>query len=248
MLKSAKFNTERNAAPRFGVHRVCSLLLALSLGACATPHPVPPPVTPYDYKDRHPIVLSETPIVLDVFPKSAGGGIDSETADRLKTFSRKYAEYGRGPIIMATPVGPEGPRKMMQEKGAAILRNLEANGVRDVKVTEYPIADPKLAAPIRLTFTGMRSKVADRCGLWPRDLASGTSFDGWQNETYWNFGCATQNLIATQVSDPADLVSPRGMTPADIEMRMHGIGKLRQGSDPATGWTGKAGSISGVGG
>jgi pilus assembly protein CpaD len=224
------------------------MLSMLALGACATSHPVPPPVTPYDYRDRHPIVLSETPIVIDILPRSTGGDVDSETANRLKAFARKYEEVGHGPVMMSTPVSTRGGDKSLSGVNAAVLRGLETAGIRDVKVTEYPVPDPKLAAPIRLSFTGVRSKVADRCGLWPRDLASGTSVDGWQNETYWNFGCATQNMIATQVSAPGDLVSPRGSTPADIEMRMRGIGKLRQGADPASSWSGKAGSISGVGG
>lgn len=228
--------------------RSSTLLFIFGIGGCATPHPVPPPTTANDYKDRHPIVLSEAPFVLDVFPKSVSGKLDHTTAERLSEFTKKYAEFGQGPVSVAVPVGASHSNNAEATEKAAVLRGLSNGGMRDVRVVEYPVADPKLAAPIRLTFVGMKAKVSDRCGLWPRDLASGTSIDGWQNQTYWNFGCATQNMIATQTADPADLVSPRGETPADIQMRMRAIGKLRGGTDPATSWSGKAGSISGVGG
>lgn len=218
-----------------------------ALGACATPHPVPPPATPYDYRDRHPIVLSESPYVIDIFPFENRGELDYGSTGRLKRFAGKYREFGRGPITLAMPLGEGKTRIVSEKQRSVVVRALAAEGLADVQFVDYPIADPKLGAPMRLSFEGLKAKVADRCGLWPRDLASGSSIDGWQNETYWNFGCATQNMIATQTTDPRDLVSPRGATPADIEMRMRGIGRIRQGSDPATSWGGKAASISSVG-
>jgi pilus assembly protein CpaD len=228
---------------------ICGVLLAApALGGCAGAlRPLPPPASPYDYKDRHPIVLSQERFVLDVFPRQTGGRLDPDTKGRLVAFAGRYAEFGDGPIVLAIPVG-SASAKFSAREAAAVAQALTAAGAPRVEKSEYPVADPALAAPIRLSFTGLRAKVAGRCGLWPRDLASASSLDGWQNETYWNFGCATQNMIATQTADPHDLVSPRGETPADVEMRMKGILKLRQGSDSATNSGGKAGSISGVGG
>jgi pilus assembly protein CpaD len=224
-----------------------ALVLGSSLGACGAMHPLPPPATPYDYKDRHPIVMSETSFFLDIFPEVTHGRLDSETTSRLVAFSKRHLEFDDGPIVMSTPNGGSSGRSIVRES-EVVARALASLGVKDVTTTAYPVVDPSLAAPIRLSFKGLKARVADRCGLWPRDLASGTSLDGWLNETYWNFGCASQNMIATQTADPRDLVSPRGSTPADIEMRMRGIGKVRQGTDPATGWSTKAGQISGVGG
>lgn len=231
-----------------GTSLICvATLLASILGGCATPHPLPPPTTPHDYRDRHPIVLSEYPYVIDVFPSLSGGKIDSASKGRLKRFLGKYHEYGHGPVTLAIPRPASATGRPLERERAAIVSTLAGEGLDNVVFVDYPVADVNLAAPIRLSFVGMKAKVADRCGQWPRDLASGSSLDGWENQTYWNFGCATQNMIATQTSDPRDLVSPRGATPADIEMRMRGIVKLRQGADPATSWAGKPGSISGVG-
>ena len=110
------------------------------------------------------------------------------------------------------------------------------------------VRDAALAAPIRLSFTGVKAEVAGACGEWPDDLASGASLDGWQNRAFWNFGCANQATLSAQLADPRDLLGPRGETPQDIETRMRAINKVRAGADPSTGWATKSGAISGVGG
>ena len=132
---------------------------------------------------------------------------------------------------------------------AEVETTLSAGGAHSgVEVSSYPVSDPGLASPIRLSFTGVKAKVADQCGQWPSDLGSGSSIDGWENKTYWNFGCATQQMIATQASDPRDLVTPRGEEPADTIIRERGIDSIRKGTDPATAWAVKNSSIGSVGG
>jgi len=130
-----------------------------------------------------------------------------------------------------------------------VRRALAASGAGpSIYVGVYPVSDPNLAAPIRLSFTGIKAKVAGGCGEWPDDLASGASLDGWQNRTFYNFGCANQATLAAQVADPRDLAAPRAESPSDIETRMRAIARVRQGNDPSTAWTTKQSSISSVGG
>lgn len=227
-------------------------LLALTtfvvFGGCAAPHALPPPVTPYDYRDRHPIVLTEAPQVLDLFPYVEGGRLDSESLGRLRDFISRYKEFGHGRISVMVPTGSSSAN-VAAGSVDVVKRALASAGLGGVVVTgAYPVVDPKLAAPIRLSFQSLKAKVSNRCGEWPEDLASGTSTAGWQNETYWNFGCATQATLSAQVADPRDLANPRGETPSDVEMRMRAIKNLRQGSDPSTSWRVNGASISGVGG
>jgi pilus assembly protein CpaD len=110
------------------------------------------------------------------------------------------------------------------------------------------VADAALASPIRLSFRGLKAEVASRCGQWPHDLASGSSIDGWKNESYWNFGCATQSVLAAQVDDPRDFARARALGPADEEMRLRAIKDVREGKDPGTNWVTKLTSIGQVGG
>lgn len=224
-----------------------SMAILAPLGACGVNRTLPPPVIAYDYHDRHPVVLADTAHTIDVFPSPAGTRLDSPTAMRIRDFVARYREVGHGQITILAPVG--GPGRSESRSGVdEVRRALSVAGVRgNVYVGSYPVGDPSLAAPIRLSFQGIKAKVANRCGEWPTDLASGSSMEGWQNTTYWNFGCASQATLAAQIADPRDLVSPRGETPADIETRMRATGAIRKGMDPATKWTTKATNISGVG-
>lgn len=225
-----------------------AILLTLPLGACGVNRAVPPPVVAMDYHDRHPVVLADAPHTIDVFPPPTGSRLDSATASRIHDFVARYRRLGHGPISLLAPAG--GPNAVVNRTGVdEVRRALAAGGVHgSIIVGSYPVADPSLAAPIRLTFQGIKAKVAGRCGEWPEDLASGSTLDGWQNTSHWNFGCANQATLAAQVADPRDLASPRGESEADIEMRMRSIGHVRKGEDPTTQWTNKASTISSVGG
>jgi pilus assembly protein CpaD len=166
---------------------------------------------------------------------------------RVREFVARYNEYGHGNVSLLTPVGGSAA-KAMAATAPAVRRALASAGLKgNILTGEYQATDERLAAPIRLSFEAIKAKVAHRCGEWPRDLASGASLSGWQNESYWNFGCAEQATLAAQIADPRDLLSPRGQTPSDIEMRMRGIDKLRSGDDPSTNWRLKGTSISNVG-
>lgn len=196
-----------------------------------------------DYRVRHPIVLAETPNNLDLFPSPHG--LDRRSAAQVQQFAEQYRAAGQGPISILVPtIG----RSYAQRDVAAIRRALAAAGVAaPLQVTTYPVANPGLASPIRLSFVGLKAKVANRCGEWPSDLASGSSVEGWDNKPYWNLGCATQSALAAQVADPRDLVTPAPDEPADTMMRSRSIAAIRKGTDPVTDWKTKNSSISPVG-
>jgi pilus assembly protein CpaD len=230
-------------SPRPALRLAAALLLA-PLGGCGLNKVAGAPEVAYDYRERHPVVLAEAPYQIDLFP--TGRGLDPETSLRLREFMASYRKFGRGQITMLTPRGPSGATRAQID---AMRRALEALGAGpSIYMGSYPVADPSLAAPIRLSFNGLRAKVVQPCGEWPDDLASGVLLEGWQNKTFYNFGCATQATLSAQVVDPRDIANPRGETPPDIETRMRAIGKVRQGVDPSTTWATKHGSISKVGG
>lgn len=200
-----------------------------------------------DARLRHPIALVEQPYSIDLFPSRSGGEIDSRTADQVASFAERYRRLGKGAISMLVPRA--GQRELVD--GATldrIRRELARNGAAaPVTVSHYPIQNPALASPVRLAFDGLKAAVTHRCGDWPSDLASASSTQGWDNKTYWNFGCASQAMIAAQVADPRDIADPQGETPPDASMRMRAIANVRKGTDPTTSWTTKNTSIGSVG-
>ena len=56
----------------------------------------------------------------------------------------------------------------------------------------------------------------------------------FENQQYYNFGCATQRNLAAMVAEPADLVQPRAEGAAYNAKRTFGIDKWRKGDSPAT--------------
>lgn len=199
-----------------------------------------------DYRNRHPIVLAEQTRQLDIFPAPDIRGLDRRTAAQVVQFGRLYRNTGEGPITILVPTDPRVAPSPAQIEG---IRHALAygGGTTALQISSYPVVNRDLASPVRLTFVGLKSKIADQCGQWPSDLASGSSTEGWENKPYWNFGCSTQNMIAEQVADPRDLVGPRAEDPADTVMRDRAISDVRKGVDPTTDWKTKNTSISTVG-
>ncbi|WP_246722099.1 CpaD family pilus assembly protein [Methylosinus sp. H3A] len=236
-LNSAKFKV-------LGARLACLAAMA-PLAGCGVNRTLPPRVVAQDYRDRHPVVLADATTSIDVFPVNR---LDNATSGRIRDFVTRYRRFGHGQITL---LAPTGAKDQLAVRGGvdAVKRVLADSGVSSaVYVASYPVSDPNLAAPVRLSFQGVRAKVAGRCGEWPADLASASSLEGWDNTTYWNFGCASQTTLAAQIDDPRDLVAQRGESPSDIESRMRAIGNVRKGADPSTEWSVKGSNISKVGG
>ncbi len=230
--------------------KVTALTFALMAPLCGcgtTDRIVPASTTPDDYHARHAILIAEAKTSLDVFPSMGQGKLDSHTAKQIYAFAEQYRDVGHGRVAVLLPRGTRGGNyhALLGEIRSALSAGGATSGV---EVSTYQVADPGLASPIRLSFLGVKAKVSDQCGQWPSDLGSGSSIDGWENKSYWNFGCATQQMIAAQTSDPRDLITPRGEEPPDTLIRARGIDSIRKGTDPATEWRIKNSSIGSVGG
>lgn len=190
--------------------------------------------TPSDYRARHPIALAQKPKETDVFLNA--GRLDHDSRARVREIGRAYARAGTGPVSIQLPSTMEqNPAVSAIVDG--IRQELANGGARgSVTISSYPVADPGLASPIRISYDTLQASVTSRCGEWPGDLASGSSASGWANKPYWNHGCAYQQMMANQVADPRDLAGPRAEATSDVAMRTRAITKVREGADPGTAW------------
>jgi pilus assembly protein CpaD len=223
-----------------------ALLLAAttSLAGCGVNYASNDSVPPGDYHTRYPIVVGEAPTALDIYP--TGGALDQQSIDNIRAFAQRYREFGDGRIAILAPAADRGRDARAIDQ---IRRALAGAGLRGyVSVGSYPNAEANRASPIRLVFQGLKATVQGQCGVWSADLASGSTIDGWKNDSYPNFGCATQATLAAQVDDPRDLTQSRASGPGDVTMRLRAIGDVRDGKDPGTDWTIKNTAIGQVGG
>lgn len=224
-------------------------LVALPLAACQTVQVVPADVRANDdYRVRHPILLAKAPEKLDIFP-GPHGTLDAVARGQIRSFAAADRQFALSPIGIVLPRGNGYGDAEAAALVPAIRRELAAAGaLGPIAVRSYPVADGAVVAPIHMAFLRTKAVVASRCGEWPRDLASGSTLDGWDNTNYWNFGCATQANFAAQVDDPRDLVEPRALEPSDVQMRLRAIGKVRDGTDPGTDWKVKNSNLGQAGG
>lgn len=213
--------------------------LAGLLGACRSERVVTTgSIYPMDYRARHPIVLTDNQRSLDVFVTGAGH-LDPRQAADVDAFVLEYRRYGRGVIVLDLPRGVSPAVGSGVERTAAAIRRIAAEGgvpAGQIVVENYAVANPTLAAPLRLSFQRMEAKVGSQCGTWPRDLGVSDPVVDNRNEPHWNLGCATQNNVAAQIADPIDLVRGRPEGRIDTVRRTGDIIKMRDGKDPSTQW------------
>ena len=213
------------------------LLLGLVPGLAGCSHvdrAVATSPVPDDFHLRHPVALTNARQTLDIFLVGTSAKLDYRQQRDLETFAADYRVNGQGRIRALVPRGGVDPQAAEATLGA-VRRALAAASVRgEIEVGTYRAGDPALAAPVRLSFVKLQAKLASRCGDWPEDLASGSNVDGWENRSYYNFGCATQQTLTAQVDDPRDLVRPRAEDAGDVQMRTRAIGAIRVGTDPST--------------
>ncbi len=233
---------------RLARRALCLCAVATPLGACGVDRTIVSTLPPEDYRARHPIVLTQSPVVTEIF--ASGPHLDVSARDRVTSLVRE-ARSANPNVAQFEVLFPQGSANDAHQRAAlpAIRQALSSAGAHGyVSVGGYPALDPTQAAPIRISYTTLRAKVATQCGQWPTDLASGGSVTSWDNRPYYNMGCANQSFVAAQVANPSDLVEPRAIANGDVEMRIRAIGKVRQGADPGTIWTTKNTSIGNVGG
>jgi len=224
----------RIATPGSTAARIAMIaVLGPILTACAADRVVTGSTVPADYRERHPIVLAEGPRTLDVFVNA--GGLDPRQRDDVRTFMTEYRRYGQGAMTAHVPVGGmnDSAAKATMTRISSVLAEAGLHPAYLV-VTTYPVLDPLVAAPVRLTFVRLTARVASQCGTWPHDLGVSDFRHHTSNESYWNLGCAMQSNVAAQVADPVDLVRGRTEGYPDSIRRGKVIDAVREGKDPST--------------
>lgn len=226
---------EPRTGPRSAAALAARLLLVgalAALGACADRIVQTGSTYPADYRERHPIALTQTPAVLDVMIR--GAGLDQRQRTDVADFAARYRDGGSGALHVQVPEGGDeiGTRRTLDSVRATLAGAGVPAGY--LAVSRYSPSDPELAAAIRLSFRQLDARVQGRCGLWPQDLGVSDAAFNLRNEQHWNHGCATQSNLAAQVADPVDLVRARTPTPVDLNARLPDIRAVRAAEYPAT--------------
>jgi len=201
------------------------LLSLLILGACATEKGQgnPEPVTP---SERYSIDVHSAPEELKLAPHAAGLSPTQEAA--LSDFVRRWMLAEGGDITVKAPEHgadrASNYRSVTEARDYLIDRGVSA---RQVHIASYDPGDDQ-NAPIVVGYLRYQAK-GPVCGQEWGDLSAESD-----NREYNNFGCSMTANIAAEVANPADLVSPREMDPADAQRRQNVTDLYRKGQITST--------------
>jgi len=191
------------------------------------------PDVPTDYRLRHPITISEVDHTLEVFVGSNRGELNATQRAEVLQFAQTWKNKATGGVVINLPVGTSN--EYAAAEAVHTIRSLiAATGVppNGIVVRRYQPPNRNLAT-IRISYPQIGAQ-AGPCGLWPADIGPSFNRDHFENQPWWNAGCATQRNLAAMVDNPADLVQPRGETPAYRMRRTVVIDQYRQGKNTAT--------------
>ena len=169
-----------------------------------------------DARQRHPIVVTNEPANLDLRVAVNSHGLSpGQQAQAIDFFSRYRGAAGAETARLAIGVPSGGANDVAAVRALADLRVIVRDaGIAETEVSVRPYRAGRTAnAPITMSFARFVAE-APECGAWPDNLASDR-----RNLPYANFGCASQRNLAVQVSNPADLLGPRAVSPAAAERR-----------------------------
>ena len=189
--------------------------------------------TPYpaDYRERHPITIKEGAHAVEIFVGRNRGGLTPEQRAAVLAFAQDWRRDATSGVIIAVPQG--GPTaRAAADSMREVHSILNASGIpaRAVYVRSYRTA-PSALASIKISYSKLMA-TAGPCGQWPKDHGPSVEGTDFSNQEYWNFGCASQRNLASMVDNPADLVQPRGETPAYAARRSVALDKYRTGENP----------------
>jgi pilus assembly protein CpaD len=220
--------------------------LAALLAGCGHDPVNPYEVTgtvPEDYRTNHPILIEEQIATIDIPVSANTARLSDEARENVVFFAQGFVRSGVNVIAVVAPSG--SPNQVAAAAVAVEIENvLRQTGVvaEAIDYRVYQASAEERIAPVRLAYNRIAAHTAP-CRPWS-DQMTVTA----QNRHYGNYGCASQQNLAAMVTNPLDLLYPRGLTPADAARRSMVLDLYRAGQPTASSTTGMSGgTIAGVG-
>ena len=211
-------DTGRKNAHLMQALSLCAVLLA---GSCAAP--TNDGTVFADGLRNHPITVAPHYETLRVAFSDASAGLSPEDGTKLASFVEDYLLRGDGAISVSAPSGPDSSAAL-----SYFGEHLAHMGVPRPRILVGTHDSANGNTRVEIGYIVYAAK-SDPCGNWTQDAS-----DMAQNLPMPDFGCSNQHNLAAMVSDPRDLIAPRGMTPADATRRGTVIGTYEKAQSTAS--------------
>jgi len=230
----SKLRTVRQRRSGTSALRAAAILAAAALAGCTTYQTVTIDDYPEDVRLRHPISVREGFDKLELFVGVNRGALTPAQQADVLAFAHTWRRESTGGVLIDIPSGTPNARAA-HEAAQEVRAILAAAGVAPsvIATRQYRPVTPMKFATLRLSYPRMIAE-AGPCGMFPKDLGPNLQGIDPSNHSYWNFGCAQQHNLAVLAENPADLVQPRGESPAYAARRSIMLDKYRKGEPTAT--------------
>ncbi len=221
------YQVNKPAVSSSGLRRTASriaivVLAAASVAACRGDHSGPQVAgwTLIDAAERHPILVSESPVTLTLPVRRGSYGLTNTSRERVARFLHKFSvtDTGNSKLVISAP---SGSREVAGMQMVSEIRDMIAEA--GFAPSSVHVEANHGASHVRLSYLRLMAK-APECGLWPTNLGEDPG-----NVGHPNFGCASQANLAEMIANPADLLGPRTQTPRPGDRRDLQIGKYIKG-------------------
>jgi pilus assembly protein CpaD len=198
-----------------------SVAAVLFAGSCAAP--TNDGTVFADGLRNHPITVAPHYETVRVAFSDDSARLSPEDGTKLASFVEDYLSRGDGAISVSAPKGPDSSAAL-----SYFGEHLAQMGVprSRILVGTHDGSDGDTHVEIGYIVYGAKT---DPCGNWTEDAR-----DTAQNLPMPDFGCSNQHNLAAMVSDPRDLIAPRGMSPADATRRGTVIGTYEKAQSTAS--------------
>jgi pilus assembly protein CpaD len=230
----SKLRTVRQRRSGTSALRAAAILAAAALAGCTTYQTVTIDDYPEDVRLRHPISVREGFDKLELFVGVNRGALTPAQQADVLAFAHTWRRQSTGGVLIDIPSGTPNAHAA-HEAAQEVRAILAAAGVAPsvIATRQYRPVTPMKFATLRLSYPRMIAE-AGPCGMFPKDLGPNLQGIDPSNHSYWNFGCAQQHNLAVLAENPADLVQPRGESPAYAARRSVMLDKYRKGEPTAT--------------
>jgi len=178
-----------------------------------------------DPEQRHPILVSQQPAVLNLRIAAGSEGLTPSQRGRVMEFidRQRANDAGNSRFVISAPAGSGNEGAAMDAAGDA-RRLILGGGYSESSISSEAYHANGGDAPLRISYLRYVAEAPDCGNDWSENLAR-----TYQNTPYPNFGCSSQRNLAVMVSNPADLLGPRTMTPSDGSRRFKMYDKYVKG-------------------
>lgn len=165
---------------------------------------------------RHPIMVSQEPAVLNVQVARGSQGLTARQRSEVLDFAARYraSDAGNSRLVISAPSGSANEIDAMAAVDETRDLMIQSGFAETVIAVEAYQAEGTRSAPMRVSYMRYVAEGPDCGHTWAHD----PNYDN-KNLPSRNFACAAQHNLAAQIANPADLLGPRSETPRDASRR-----------------------------